>query len=217
MFQKILAQQRLTSPLVIYIYTQLYTHIIFSIQISHTVVFLRGAHFTTIGQPLRQICEMNDVNAHLPSQAGSFSCTRGVSGVKKLSMSDSSLANNVHFLSLLAVQQIWTCEKAGAEPATRQVPSRKCFHSMNFYDVFMIYEFLGAESCSSASCEPSKACSQQRGNKAPCFWRRWVRLQQSMGPLSNGHLAWISRSDNFAYVWWYCRQHRDIIGILQWQ
>jgi hypothetical protein len=58
-----------------------------------------------------------------------------VSGVKKLSMSDSSLANNIHFLSLLAVQQIWTCEKAGAEPATRQVPSRKC--SMNFYDVFM--------------------------------------------------------------------------------
>jgi hypothetical protein len=49
---------------------------------------------------------MNDVNAHLPSQAGSFSCTRGVSGVKKLSMSDSSLANNIHFLSLLAVQQI---------------------------------------------------------------------------------------------------------------
>ena len=90
----------------IYIYTQLYTHVIFSIQISHTVVFLRGAHFTTIGQPLRQICEMNDVNAHLPSQAGSFSCTRGVSGVKKLSMSDSSLANNIHFLSLLAVQQI---------------------------------------------------------------------------------------------------------------
>ena len=109
-------------------------------------------------------------------------------------------------------RQIWTCEKTGAEAATGQVPSRKGSHGlpMNFIEfLWSVSEFFGAESCSSAlwylcgkpgACEQSKACSQQRWNKAPCFWRRWVRLQQSMGPRSSGHLAWIWRSDNFAGV-----------------